>query len=725
MPPTLPGTYYSEEVIREFQVVTSGGRAEFGRASAGVINIVTQSGTNQPRGRAYGFFRNDVFDAKNPLATQEDPLSQNQVGLTYGGPIARDRTFWFANVEHTDQSKTGVITVSQANVDAINRVLDQTGFGGPRIATGDFPTGYRTFNLFGRVDHELSGASRLQFRYGFYDVASDNARSVGGLNTVSRGTRLDNVDNTAAVSWLSSFGPRVLNEARVQWTRSRLGAPGNDLIGPAVNISGVASFGASTTSPTGRDLDVLQIADTYTMQGGSHLFKAGVDVLLNNVSILFPGTIPGTYTFSNLANFERGIYTQFQQAFGDPRLDQFNPNAGFFVQDEWRPLAGLTLNAGLRYDLQWLEDPVRLDANNVSPRVGVAWAPGDQQTVVRASAGIYYDRIPLRATSNALQRDGVNYSVAVLSFGQQSAPPFPAVLPSFPSTLLTAITTMDPEIQNGRSEQLGLQVERGIGRHFSATAGYSYLRGHRIIMSRNVNVPTLTAAQAALLGIPNLGRPNPNYGNISNFESIGDSWFNGFTVSSGTRNASWGNTRVSYTLSRSEDTSGNAFFSSPQDANDIAAEKGPSDQDQRHRLVVSGTIGGSSGAVGLGQKLDRALAGIQVGYVVSYATGVPFNIVTGNDRNNDTNTNDRPVGVGRNTGRQDPVSSVDLRLSRAFSVGAQRLEVMLEAFNVFNHVNILALNNTYGTAVLPNTTFGQPTLAGDPRQMQIGVRWTF
>ena len=721
----LAGTYYSEEVIREFQVITSGGRAEFGRASAGVINIVTQSGTNQARGRAYGFFRNDLLDAKNPLATQEDPLSQSQAGITVGGPIARDRTFWFANVEHTDQNKTGIMTVSEANAAAINRVLDQTAFRGPQIATGDFPTGYRTLNLFGRVDYQVSSTSRLQLRYGFYDVASDNARGVGGLNTVSRGTRLDNADHTAAASWLASLGPRAMNEVRVQYTHSRLGAPGNDLVGPAVGISGVANFGASSSSPTGRDLDVLQLADTYTLQRGSHLLKVGADVLLNRVSILFPGALPGSYTFSNLANFDRGIYTQFQQAFGDPQLDQFNPNAGFFVQDEWRPMSGVTVNAGLRYDLQWLEEPMQLDANNVSPRLGVAWAPGDQQTVVRASAGVYYDRVPLRATSNALQRDGINYKVAVLSFGQAGFPAFPAVMPSFPSNLLTAITTMDREIQNGHSEQLGLQVERAVGRHLSTTVGYSYLRGHQIIMSRNINVPTLTAAQAAALGIPNLGRPNPDYGNISNYESIGDSWFNGFTVSAGTRNSGWGSARVSYTLSNSEDTSGNAFFSSPQGANDIAAEKGPSDQDQRHRLVVSGTIGGPGAMAGAARTLERALGGVQLGYVVSYATGVPFNIVTGNDRNNDTNANDRPIGVGRNSGRQDAVSTVDLRLSRGFSIGTQRLDVMLEAFNVLNHVNILALNNTYGTGVVPNATFGQPTLAGDPRQMQVGMRWTF
>lgn len=175
-------------------------------------------------------------------------------------------------------------------------------------------------------------------------------------------------------------------------------------------------------------------------------------------------------------------------------------------------------------------------------------------------------------------------------------------------------------------------------------------------------------------------------------------------------------------LSKSEDTSGNAFFSSPQDNFNVAGEKGPSDNDQRHRLVVSGTVGSEPNRTAV----SRALAGIQIGYVFAYATGVPFNPVTGNDRNNDTTVNDRPVGVGRNSARQPATSSFDLRVSRSFVLGGRwRLEAMVEAFNLLNHVNILNVNNTFGTGPTPNVTYGQPTVAGDPRQLQLGVRWSF
>jgi hypothetical protein len=683
-----------------------------------VVNIVTQSGTNQPRGRAYGFFRHDRLDARNALATREDPLRHAQYGMTFSGPLVRNRTFWFANAERTDLDKTGFVTVSPSNTAAINAVLDAAGYPGPRLTTGEFATGYETLNVFGRVDHQLAAASSLEVRYSFYDVSSPNARGVGGLNGVSRGTALDNRDQTIGVRWLRSFPGSVLNEARAQATRSSLAAPANDRVGPAVTISGVAGLGNSTTSPTGRDIALVQFADTMTLQRGAHLFKAGADFLYNDVAIEFPGAARGLYDFTSLANLNAGVYRQFQQAFGRTNLSQSNPNAGFFAQDEWRAAERVTINAGVRYDLQFLPEPITLDANNVSPRFGIAWS-ADRNTVVRAAGGVYFDRIPLRATSNALQRDGINYQVAVLSFGEPAGPAFPAVLPAFPASLLTAITTIDPDIQNGRTEQASIQFERAVGGAATVTAGYSYLRGRHIIMSRNVNAPTLTPAQAAAAGVANLGRPNPAFGNISRYESIGDSWFHGFTTSFETRPGAWGSARVSYTLSQAQDTAGNAFFSTPQDNDNVRAEKGPSDNDQTHRLVVSGSLGGSNPAGA------RWLGGFQVGYVMSFATGVPFNVVAGSDLNNDTTNNDRPRGVSRNSARQRSTASVDVRLSRSIPIGTSRVELLLEAFNLFDRTNILAVNNVFGTGTAPLPSFGQPTLAGDPRQIQVGVRWQF
>jgi hypothetical protein len=708
----LAGTYFGEEVIREFAVVTSGGIAEFGRASAGVINVVTRSGSNARSGRLYGFFRDDAMDAPNPLARREDPLSQVQFGATFSGPLVRDRTFWFGNFEQTRLDRTGIVTVDPSAVTVINNVLDARGYPGPSVATGEFPTGYDTTNLFGRIDHSVSAADRLAIRYSLYDVGSGNARSVGGLSTTSRGTRLDDRDQTVAANWLATGSSASVFELRGQATRSRLAAPPNDAIGPAVSIAGIANFGTSTTSPTGRDLDVYEVSGAYTAQRGDHLLKGGVTAVYERLNVAFPGALQGVYSFPSLASFQLGRYTNFQQAFGEPDQFQENPNLGLFVQDEWRPRGDLTINAGLRYDLQWIHDLVRTDTNNVSPRLGIAYAPGDGRTVLRAAGGLYFDRIPLRAVSNALQRDGRRYRLAVVPFGQDGAPVFPRVLEEFPPTLLTSITSIDPRIQNGVSWQASVQLERQLAGAVSASVGYLHLTGRQIIMSRNLNVPTLTAAEAAAIGDRNLGRPDSTVANNSQYQGSGRSRYDGVILSLDANGGRWGTLRASYTLSKAMDDAGNAFFSSPQDNADVHADWGRSDNDQRHRVTVSGTA--------------PTLAGVQLAFLFSYASAPPFNIQTGTDRNGDTNANDRPVGVGRNTGLGFDAATLDLRLSRAFTIARRgQVEVMLDAFNVLNRANYLIPNNTWGPGATPRPGFGDATAAGDARQLQVGARWTF
>ncbi len=493
----LAGTYVSQEVIRELNVTTSGATAEFGRASSGVLAVVTQSGTADWRGRGYGFWGTDRLDARNAFATGKDPLRQTQAGATIGGPVTPGRTFVFGNVELTRQSRTGFVSISAVNVAAINARLDAVGYGGPRVGTGAFAAGYDTTNIFARLDHQASPAHQVTARYLLYDVTSANARSVGGLNDASRSTSLDDRDQTGSLASVASLGSGFLNEARAQATHSRLAAPATDPVGPAVTINGVASFGTSTSSPTGRVAHTYEASDTVSWQHGAHLWKAGASFLLNRVTITFPGAQPGVYTFSSLAAFRAGNYTTYQQAFGEAGQFQSNPNLGVFAEDEWRIADPLTLQAGLRYDVQALADPVRADRNNVAPRVGLVWAPGDRRTVVRASSGVYFDRVPLRAISNALQRDGSKYRVAVMPFGTPGAPAFPGRLAAFPSSLLVSVTTIDPRIEAARSTQWHAEVARTLAHGVSMSAGYMRLDGSGIIMSRNANAPTLPAAEAA------------------------------------------------------------------------------------------------------------------------------------------------------------------------------------------------------------------------------------
>ncbi|HEV7398220.1 MAG TPA: TonB-dependent receptor [Pyrinomonadaceae bacterium] len=717
----LTGSYYSEEVIDQFQVITSGGVAEFGRASAGIVNIITRSGTNAYHGNLYGFARNQRFDARNPLAPKKDLLTQAQYGATVGGPILRDRTFFFGNFEQTRRNYSTVVTIAPAAMAAINSRLNSVNYRGPRLETGVVPANFDTTNFFARIDHKINQRNQLSARYSLYHISAENSRTVGGLNALSRGSGLSDTDQTFEVSNVTTLNSRTVNEARFQFTRSNLAAPINDDIGPSVTISGVANFGTATSSPLARNLSLFEAADSVSTQRGAHSPKAGVDFLYNRLNILFPGAVQGSYNFTSLNNFLSGNYTSFQQAFGIPDQSQTNPNIGFFAQDEWKVNPNFTINAGLRYDAQFLPDPIHTDTNNFAPRLGLAYAPDDHKTVLRASFGIYYDRIPLRATSNALQRDGINYSVVQLSPGQVGAPVFPNVLSQQPATLPTKpnITRIDPHIEPSYGEQASFQIEREITGGTILTVGVIHLRTLHIIVSRNVNVPTAPASA----GIPNLGRPDSNWGNISRYESSGDSYYNGMIVSFNQRSR-WASLRASYTLSKTIDDAGNFFFSTPQNNFDLRDDRGLSDNDQRHRLVVSGVLSPPHTSPGRG--LRRLLNGSELSYIFTYASRLPFNIVLGSDRNFDTNNNDRPIAVGRNTGRGFDFASFDLRLRHRFRISERAaLDAVAEGFNLFNRANLGVPNSTFGSGILPNATFGQATQAFDSRQIQFGLKLSF
>jgi hypothetical protein len=173
------------------------------------------------------------------------------------------------------------------------------------------------------------------------------------------------------------------------------------------------------------------------------------------------------------------------------------------------------------------------------------------------------------------------------------------------------------------------------------------------------------------------------------------------------------------------DTSGNFFFSTPQDSSNLRGERGLSDNDQRHRLTLSGTLEAAPATAG-DSVLRRSLAGFRLSYIFAYGSALPFNVLTGNDRNGDTNFNDRPAGLGRNTGRGFDSASLDLRLSRRLALSERAgVELMVEGFNVLNRSNLQLPNNVYGAGRAPLPSYGRPTAAADPRQIQLGLRFTF
>ena len=377
----LSGLPYGVDAVEQFQVVTSGGQAELGRALGGYVNVVTRSGTNNLRGTAYGYFRDDAFNAANALSGTTLPMSQQQFGASLGGPIARGRTFYFANVEQRLLDSTGLTTIADPSVAIVNARLMAVGYPGSLITTGEFPQPIDSLNIMGKVDHAFNGRDQLSVRYSLYDVYSENSRGAGGLSAPSASAGLDNRDQAIAFSNTLSLGTRTVNETRVQFTNSDLLALPTDPIGPAVSIAGVASFGTFPSSPQGRLNRMFQAANNVSQQRGAHALRTGVDFIYNDDLITFPRAVRGSYAFSSLTNFLSGTYNNqgFSQTFADTQVEQGNANLGLYVQDEWSATPALTLNLGLRYDLQWL-DTIETDGNNFSPRAGFAWTPFDRAT---------------------------------------------------------------------------------------------------------------------------------------------------------------------------------------------------------------------------------------------------------------------------------------------------------------------------------------------------------
>jgi hypothetical protein len=718
----LSGIPYGIDAIDQFQVVTSGGQAELGRALGGYISVVTKSGTNTPRGDLYGYLRDDALNAPNALSGTKLPMHQKQYGASMGGPVVRNRTFYFANVEQRRLDQTGLTTISEANVDTVNARLAQAGYPGSPITTGNYPNPVDSTNLLAKIDHQATSRAQFSVRYSLYDVRSPNSRGAGALNAPSASSGLDNLDQSIAFSNTVTLSDRTVSETRVQFAQGDLKALPTDPVGPNVSIAGVASFGTLSGSPQGRFNRMVQAVSNLSHHAGAHALRAGIDFIHNDDRITFPRAIRGAYTFSSLANFLSGTYNTsgFTQTFGDTVVTQSNPNVGVYVQDEWKVGPAVTVNAGLRYDLQFLET-IDTDTNNLSPRVGFAWTPTSSRgTVVRGSVGLFYDRVPLRALANALLSAGNTTDLGQLrqigislSPLQAGAPLFPHILTAaVPSLTLVNLTTMDPNLQNAHSTQASVEVEQQVGQTGTVGIGYQYVRGDDLIIQINQNVPTCMAA-----GTNNGCRPNPNYANNNQYSSAAESNYHGLHVSLVQRPAAWGHYRVSYTLSRSMNNVGENFFSSPIDPTDLAKDWGRSDDDQRHRLVVSGAV-----------ELPWAF---QLGTTLQAYSSLPFNITSG--VTTVQGTAGRPVVNGefieRNAGVGSDFFSLGTRLTRTFRV-TDRIEIdgIVEAFNVTNRRNSVTRNTNFGPGAYPDSplpSFGQVTAVGEPRSVQLGFRVRF
>jgi Carboxypeptidase regulatory-like domain/TonB dependent receptor/TonB-dependent Receptor Plug Domain len=689
---------FSVEAIKEFIVVSNSSSAEYGQSSGAIVSVVTRSGTNSLSGRGFYYHRDDSWDAStaaSKLVTPTPPkarLEQKIVGGFLGGPIRQNRAFYFGSIEYTKRLTENTVTSPTASTFLPN---DPVVFEQP-LTNPQF---------IGKVDVTLSSANSLALRY-----RRDSDRligtGIGGTATRQRGQDRDRVDQDFAVndSWV--LGARGVNEFRMQFARRYFNWDVSNYCPqcPTINRPGLG-LGKASNMPQGRTEDRIQLANTFSYlvpdKAGSHSIKAGVDASFIDLFSVFHNNLDGTFTFTTSVPFNPAVAstypTQFTGNVGDPIVNLNNNIYAAFVQDQWRPTDRLTLNLGLRWDYEDVAG-IDHDKNNFAPRLGFVWdLNGSGRTVARASAGIYYDQIFLNIPLNA--ENAKKFVTTLITNPGYPDPNGPnpnrtgGPISPIPSTV-----QFDPDNRTPYTEQLTAGVQRQLGRTFSVSADIVRARGLGLLRSMDANYPNLDD--------PARARPNPQFQRITVVETEGNSWYTALQVGVEKRLSQRHSYTIAYTLGSTErNTEDFNFF--PVDQRFYDQERGPATNDARHRV---------SGAVSVELPWQ-----IQAGTLIAARTKLPYNVTTGTDANRDTQTNDRPSGVGRNSGRGATLFQADLRLSKAVRMRGISLEVIGEVFNITNQKNWTHFEGNQ----LAVATFGKPTGGEPTRQVQLGFRVDF
>ena len=749
----------SEVMIREVKVVTTGYAPEFGQTMGLVYNAITPSGTNTFKGQgSYRMQRQPMVALPfyTAAGAEKPPTDVNVYTVDLGGPIVRDKTHFFGGYEHTERDLSGLSVIRISPADQALLGLTEPAYQ---------PRGLNTEFAIGKVDHQLSAGNRLSVRYMFFDNFI-TANVGGGFNSVQRANDFADRQHSTGAQLISTLGATTLNELRVQYATRNQSRAANPLsgTGPAINIPGVANFGGSVASISdigfGFTQNVLQVNDNVTFLKGNHSFKTGVD--LQWVDDARTSGQAQLYTFPNAAAYLAARdgsnpfgYTSFTQYFGLPNLEYNTAQYGFYVQDDWRMKPDFKILYGVRYDLYTPPDaaagsPVETSrefktvTGNVAPRFGAVWTLGEsRRSVLRFNTGLMYDQAINAVYEQALQNDGTNQRAsATFTPTQAGAPAFPNVLSAGAGAVPNTAWTVDPDFKVARSWQNNVQLEQALGDRYAVSIGASYVKGYDLPVVTNINVinpvATLADGRPVFATAVNANtRRDPRFNVINMTQSIGESDYKNMTLQLTRRSFNGIGFDLAYTLGKAEDNAPITNALSVQgdagrvDPTDLDRDLGPNILDQRHTFSASIVAtpqferGGAMGAI-----LNNNVFGV----AIQLASGIPVNLRSNRELNNDGTNSDRPIGVARNSLNLPARKNVDARYSRRFRIqGNMAAEIIAEVKNLFNTIQPSAVSATITTdllgvpaAALP-TSGDQltPTSGYEQRQFQLGFKFTF
>jgi hypothetical protein len=686
---------YGLESIKEVRVLTNRFSAEYGDALATVTTALTKSGDDEYRGSALVYVQNSALNAPPQFAPNEPPSSTERFGVTFGGPLTRnnDRTHFLESYEGRRSRGNNIVVSPAASGVSVHDNEDEHLF-------------------FLRFDHRPNPNQLFMSRYNGQFLRGHN--EPGGLTLPGTGTSVTNDVHTWLTTYRRAIATAWLNDVRFQFARY-VDLRQDLLPGVFISRAGYSQQGG-TIGPVGFGADpedTWEGADTISYLSSRHALRMGGGVKYvrdHNPSLTYGR---GAYFFAGAPAqfpspdlFVQRFAPTTESAFVDPR----STSVFAFVQEDLKVRSDMTLNLGVRYDVEHIGNlenfTASTDTNNVQPRVGVAWHPEDRM-VVRGGVGLYTQQ-HLLYYINRVQLEGPEGTVAVaLAPDSPFFPQFPNALPVRPPGAAYPprdIQVLARDFRNPYSIQSTIGIERRIGA-LTLAADYVYLNGRDLMSLVDSNAPAplqkpavRTVAQAdatrPLLPLPGLFR------NIVTLGNQGRSWYRALQVKA-ERSAGRLQTLVSYTLGHAEDM---LNYQLPEDSRNLDAEKGRSNADIRHNV----TVGATWAVPGTGHLLrDWSLSGIGV-----FRSNRPYTIVWGDDRNGTTQNDARPGG--RNTGKTDGYQNVDLALTRRFTMGTKVFEARVEAFNVLNTVNY----DEYVGALL-SPFYARPVSAFPKRRMQL------
>ena len=749
----------SEVMIREVKVVTTGYAPEFGQTMGLVYNAITPSGTNSFKGQASYRLQRKAFAALPffVTTTEKPPTEVNVFTVDNGGPLVKDKTFYFAGYENTRRDLSGgrVITIAPASATRLG--LTEPGY---------MPALENTKFGIGKVDHQLAPSQRLSVRYIFFDNFITNNIG-GGITSVQRATNFNDRQHSTAGQLVSTFGNSLLNEARVQYaTRAQSRGPGTLAgTGPAINVSGVANFGgpigATADSGFGFTEGIFSLTDNLTFLRANHAYKFGGS--FQTIHDTRTQTQFQLYTFASIDTYlsaKSGVtpfsYSTFAQFFGQPSYEYDTRAYALYVQDDWRLAPALKLLYGLRYDVYAPPAGVAgapvtssqtfpRDKNNVQPRVGVVYTLGsDLRTVIRANSGLMYDQ-PINAMyEQAIINDGTAFRAsATFQPTQAGAPAFPNVLSGGAGSASNTAWTVDPTFRIARMWQNNVQIERELSRDLAATVGVSYTRGSDLPLVSNINllnpIGSLGDGRPIYSTVINAStRVDPRYNAIFETQSVGESTYKSLSLQLTRRFSSGMQWNLAYTLAKSEDTAPITGTLSVQgdagreDPSSLERDRGPNILDQRHTFVAS--VIGEPHVKAADGVMSAILNHNQFALALQFASGIPVNIRSNRELNNDAISSDRPIGVARNSLYLPARYNVDARYSRQVPLGRVAIaEVILELKNVFNTEQWAGVTSTVTTDLVGNPSTALPTDSKtfapsggyEQRQFQLGFKVRF